>query len=76
MLKDTIRIEVTGPEHSGKGHVIALIARMLREQGVEVVVQGEHSHNATKMLKEEIDLLNKIDEKHVKVLITEMQTGV
>ena len=75
-MKDTIRIEVTGPEHSGKGHVIALIAHMLREHGVDVIVQGEHTHNAAKMLKDEIELLNKIDEKHVKVLITEMQTGV
>jgi hypothetical protein len=39
-----VQIQVTGPEHSGKGYIMTAITRALRDLGVEVVLQGEETH--------------------------------
>ena len=69
-----VQIEVTGPEHSKKGHIMVAIAKALRDLGADVQVLGETTHLASKVdLPEEV-----VSEKltGVKVRLTELQTGV
>lgn len=44
MRTKMIRVTIEGQEHSGKGHLIALMANILRDNGIKVTVQGEQSH--------------------------------
>ncbi len=73
-MKDAVRIEVSGPDHAGKGLLIALITHHLRELGISVLVQSEDTHNGKKLAKEDEELLAKFKEKESIVVITEMQT--
>ncbi len=41
-----INIVIEGPEQSGKSHLIAIIGKHLRSQGLDVNIQSEHTHNA------------------------------
>ncbi len=41
-----ITIIVEGPDHAGKSHEIALIAKLLKKEGCNVAVQAEETHNA------------------------------
>lgn len=67
-----IHVEVSGPEHAGKGHLIALITNFLREQNLDVVVQCEETHYE--------DKFNQTKEQHIeklvnrKIVISEMKT--
>ena len=69
-----VHIEVSGPTHSKKGYIMAVIAQALREAGAEVRMLGESTHLADKMVASPELVHEKLD--HQVVHITEMQTGV
>lgn len=69
-----LNVNITGPEHSGKGHLMVLVAELLREKGLSVVVQGEQSHLHSKFEQSEIEHIDKLS--NTKIVITELQTGV
>lgn len=68
-----INITVEGPDKSGKGHVIALIAHAMQAQGLEVRIQGEYGHNANKLVKVDADLVKRL--QGVPISIMGMQTS-
>lgn len=70
--KEQITIHVSGPKQSGKGHVMALVTKKLRELGLTVVLQGEGTHNAPKMEKEHAAVIERL--KDTDILILEQQT--
>ncbi len=65
-------ITISGPAHSKKGYLTAVISTMLREVGVDVTVQVT-SHNKVKFEKTQQELLDAI--KGTKVLIMEQKTA-
>lgn len=67
-----INIVIEGPEQSGKSQLIALIGKYLREQGVDVSIQSEHSHNADFMEMSAEELLKSLTE--TKVIVTALTT--
>lgn len=67
-----INITVEGPDLSGKGHVIALIAHHLRDAGLDVKIQGEYGRNANKLVKVNADLVKRLES--VPISIMGMQT--
>ncbi|MGD0961303.1 MAG: hypothetical protein ABSB19_15960 [Methylomonas sp.] len=69
-----ITIIVEGPEHSGKGHAIAMIAKLLKSAGLDVTVQGERTHNAKKLTLTEEEHINRLAD--AKIFIKEMRTSV
>jgi thymidylate kinase len=69
-----IRITVEGPNKSGKGHVIALLAHMFKDHGIDCVVQGEYGCNANKMVKVDEELFTRL--KEAKVAIMGQQTAL
>ena len=69
-----IRIQITGPSHSGKGHAIAAVAKELERLGAVVTVQGGDTHNKPKLDKSPEELREKL--AGVSVVITELQTGI
>jgi thymidylate kinase len=69
----TIRVIVEGPDKSGKGHLIALLAHLFRENGINCVVQGEYGHNANKMIKVDDALIERL--KNTKVALMGLQTS-
>lgn len=71
-----IEVNISGAEHSGKGHLMAIIAKQLRSLGLDVVVQGEDTHNKEKMQKELLEASDKLLAKGVQIVITEMQTNL
>jgi predicted Fe-Mo cluster-binding NifX family protein len=71
--RTTIRIIGEGPDKSGKGPVIALLAHLFKEHGIECIVQGEYGHNANKMLKVDDDLIARI--KDSKIALMGLQTS-
>jgi hypothetical protein len=72
-LDHDLKIEISGADKSGKGHLIALIANYLTDVGCVVTVQGATGHNAPKLAKEKQELLNRL--QNSKIVITEMQTS-
>jgi hypothetical protein len=71
MLND-LMITVSGPDKSGKGHLIAAIAHALTTIGVEVKVQGGETHNKKKLEKLDVEIAEKLKGKSVVIL--EQQT--
>lgn len=67
-----LNIQVSGPEHSKKGYIMVEIARVLREAGCEVTLQGEETHLVEKAALTDDSIRSKIAGQ--KVVITEMQT--
>lgn len=67
-----INIVIEGPEQSGKSHLIALIGKHLREQGLDVNIQSEHTHNAEVMEMNLTELLEQLTE--TKIIITGLRT--
>jgi hypothetical protein len=67
-----VQIQVTGPEHSGKGYIMIAVARTLRELGVQVVLQGEETHLEEKAAFSADVWSEKL--RGQKVLITELKT--
>ncbi len=67
-----LHITIEGPEHSGKSPLIALIGKALREQGLNVDIQSEHSHNASYMDMPVSELLEQLRE--TKIMITGLRT--
>lgn len=68
-----LTVNVSGPDKSGKGHLIAAIAHMLESFDCEVVVQCSETHNAKKLQKDDTELAERL--KSMKVVITETQTS-
>ena len=68
-----VNIQVTGPLHSKKGYIMALLTKTLRDAGCEVNLQGEETHLATKVHAEDEVVKTKLVGQ--KVVITEMQTS-
>jgi hypothetical protein len=67
-----VQIEISGPEHSHKGYLMVVIARVLRDLGAEVTVQGEETHLAEKSNAEFDVILDKIS--GLRIALTEMKT--
>ena len=70
--KIMINIVIEGPEHVGKSHLIALIGKHLRELGLDVNIQSEHTHNAAVMEMDTAELVEHLTEK--KIIITGLRT--
>ena len=70
--KIMINIVIEGPEHAGKSHLIALIGKHLREQGLDVNIQSEHTHNAAVMEMNTAELVEHLTER--KIIITGLRT--
>jgi hypothetical protein len=68
-----VNIEVTGPDKSGKGHVIAAITHALQQLGCDVTVQLGETHNAKKLAMADDQLQTKLT--GLAVRITEQQTS-
>ena len=68
-----ITITIEGPDKSGKGHAVALIAKYLRDLGCDVTVQAEETHTAPKMEKDESDLLARL--RDARIVVREMRTS-
>ena len=49
MLKESVMITVSGPDHSGKGHIVAAVAHCLEGMGCQVSIQAAETHNASKL---------------------------
>lgn len=71
----TLRIEVSGPNRSGKGLLIAFLAHHLQAAGIPLMIQGATTHNKSKLEKLDPDLLAKLEAKNITVVFTEMQTA-
>lgn len=69
-----IIINVSGPTGGGKGHAIALIAKALRDQGIQVNVQCEETGHEDKFQQATEVHVEKL--KNRKIMITELRTGV
>lgn len=63
-----VRIEVQGPDHAGKGLVMAAIARALSAYGCLVTVQSETTHNKPKMELSDMDLADRLKDREVVVM--------
>ena len=70
--KIMINIVIEGPEESGKSHLMALIGKHLREQGLDVNIQSEHTHNAAVMKMNTAELVEHLTER--KIIITGFRT--
>ena len=70
--KIMINIVIEGPEESGKSHLMALIGKHLREQGWDVNIQSEHTHNAAVMEMNTAELVEHLTER--KIIITGLRT--
>lgn len=75
MNSQTLCVQVSGPDKSGKGVFIALLAHYLEAAGIPLIVQGATTHNKVKLEKDDEVLLAKLLEKGVMIIITEIQTG-
>lgn len=71
-MNNEINIVVTGPDKSGKGYIMASIARHLESIGCVVTVQSAEMHNAPKMVKTNEEISARL--KGVPIVVTEMQT--
>ena len=67
-----LHITIEGPEHSGKSPLIALLGKFLREQGLDVSIQSEHSHNAAYMEMAAEELLEPLAD--TKIMVTGLRT--
>ena len=67
-----LHITIEGPEHAGKSPLIALIGKTLREQGLDVDIQSEHTHNANFMEMSNTELLQQL--QATKIMITGLRT--
>lgn len=69
-----VNIQVTGPTHSKKGYIMALVAKTLRDAGCEVHLQGEETHLVEKIKTEDEVIKTKLEGQ--KIVITELQTSM
>jgi thymidylate kinase len=72
--KNMIDVLFEGAAGAGKSHLLALVGRYLREQGLDVVIQSELTHNAdiinehtTEQLVQEL--------ANVKIVLKELRTA-
>lgn len=72
MLNESIMITVSGPDHSGKGHIVAAVAHCLESMGCHVSVQAAETHNASKLAKDDAAIADRI--KGVRVFLIEQRT--
>ena len=63
-----ITVVVEGPDHSGKGYVIAAITHALQELGCNVVVQGAETHNASKLAKTDDEIKQRLDGQQIRII--------
>lgn len=71
-MPNRIFVNVSGPEHSGKGNLIASIAHHLQSLGCNVVVQCAETHNAKKLNKSDEEIAQRL--QATEIIITELQT--
>jgi hypothetical protein len=69
-----VQIQVTGPEHSGKGYIMVAIAHALRQLGAEVQVQGEATHLVNKTVLTDEAIHTRLDGQIIR--LTELKTGI
>lgn len=67
-----INIIIEGPEHSGKSNLIAIIGKHLRELGMDVHIQSEHTHNSEVMHQTANQLAEELRE--TPIMITGLRT--
>jgi cytidylate kinase len=72
MLKESVMITVSGPDHSGKGHIVAAVAHHLEAMGCLVSIQAAETHNASKLAKDDVAIADRI--KGQRVVLTEQRT--
>jgi hypothetical protein len=69
-----LQIQVSGPDHSGKGYVMIAIAHALRQLGADVQVQGETTHLAKKAALIDEAIQARLEDQVIR--LTELKTGV
>jgi thymidylate kinase len=67
-----LHIVIEGPEHSGKSPLIALLGKHLRDHGLDVNIQSEHTHNAEYMDMPTEELIRLLAD--TKIIITGLRT--
>lgn len=72
MLKESVMITVSGPDHSGKGHIVAAVAHCLEGMGCQVSIQAAETHNASKLAKDDAAIAERI--KGQRVMLIEQRT--
>lgn len=73
-MSKSINVVVQGSDKSGKGNLIALITHFLRDNGINVVVQLEQTHNKSKLERNDTILIEKLKDSNV--IIFEQQVTV
>jgi molybdopterin-guanine dinucleotide biosynthesis protein len=68
VLKESVIITVSGPDHSGKGHIVAAVAHCLEAMGCLVSIQAAETHNASKLAKDDAAIANRIRGQRVVLL--------
>ena len=63
-----------GAVGAGKSHLLALVGRYLREQGIDVVIQSELTHNSEVIKNHTIEQLVQ-ELANVKVILKELRTA-
>ena len=67
-MKESVIITVSGPDHSGKGHIVAAVAHCLEAMGCLVSIQAAETHNASKLAKDDAAIANRIRGQRVVLL--------
>jgi hypothetical protein len=65
MLKESVMISVSAPDHSGKGHILAAVARCLEAMGCHVSIQTTETHSASKLAKDDVAIADRIKGQRV-----------
>ncbi len=68
-----LSVVIEGPDKSGKGTLMALLAHHLESLGCNVVVQMSDTHNATKLAKPDNELVQRLQSEVI--TLKEMQTA-
>jgi len=68
-----ITINIEGPAHSGKSHVIALVGKYLKSLECNVTIQSEETHNAGTLALSDAELLKRLQNEQI--IIKEMRTS-
>ena len=68
-----ITINIEGPAHSGKSHLIALIGKHLKNLDCKVTIQSEETHNAGTLAMSDDELLKRL--QNAQIIIKEMRTS-
>lgn len=68
-----ITVVFEGAAASGKSHLLALVGTLLREKGLDVTIQSEHTHNAEVLQHTTEQLISELSD--VKIVLSEIRTS-